>query len=177
MLKKLRLLMLLYGDHQTLKLLYGWYKMEIFYRNATTDDIDFLVESRLDFIHISNTDVNYQLIKSNLYLYFNQGLKEEQCDIILAEIDSFVIATGIIFYYNAVPSLFNPWGKNAYITSMFVNEKYRRQGIASIILDKLIKNALLKGYHIFLLQESDMGKPLYEKYGFHEGKKGMILKL
>jgi GNAT superfamily N-acetyltransferase len=60
---------------------------------------------------------------------------------------------------------------------MFVNEKYRRQGIASIILDRLIQTALHKGYHIFMLQESDMGKPLYEKYGFHEGKKGMILKL
>lgn len=151
--------------------------MGITYRNATIDDLDFLVESRLDFIHISYTDENYKLIKSNLYLYFEHGLKESQCDIILAEVASSVIGTGIIFYYNSVPSLFNPWGKNAYITSIFVNENYRRQGIASIILDKLIKTALLKEYHIFMLQETDMGKPLYEKYGFHEGKKGMILKL
>lgn len=151
--------------------------MGIVYRNATIDDIEFLVESRLDFIHISYTDENFELIKSNLNFYFEHGLKEKQCDIVLAEVDSSVIGTGIIFYYNSVPTLFNPRGKNAYITSMFVNEKYRRQGIASIILDKLIKTALLKEYHIFLLQETDMGKPLYEKYGFHEGKKGMILKL
>lgn len=141
------------------------------------DDIDFLVESRLDFIHISNTDENYELMKGNLYFYFEQALINEQCDIILAEVDASVIGTGIIFYYNSVPSLFNPWGKNAYITSLFVDEKYRRQGIASTILDNLIKTALLKGYHIFLLQETDMGRSLYEKYGFHEGKKGMILKL
>lgn len=151
--------------------------MEVTYRNATIEDIDFLVDSRLDFIHISCTDDNYGFIKSNLYDYFEAGLKEKQCDIVLAEVASSVIGTGIIFYYNSVPSLFNPWGKNAYITSMFVNEKYRRQGFASTILDKLIKTAKLKDYHVFILQETDIGKPLYEKYGFHEGKKGMILKL
>jgi len=143
--------------------------MGIIYRNATIDDLDFLVESRLDFIHISNNDENYELIKSNLYFYFEHGLNEKQCDIVLAEDNSLVIGTGIIFYYNSVPSLFNPWGKNAYITSMFVNEKNRRQGIASIILDKLIKTSILKEYHVFLLQETDIGKPLYEKYGFQEG--------
>lgn len=150
--------------------------MEIIYRNATIDDIDFLVESRLDFIDITNTDENYELLKNNLYIYFEKGLLEKQCDIVLAEVDSSVIATGIIFYYSSVPSQFNPWGRNAYITSIFVNEKYRRQGIASNILDKLIKEALRKDYHIFYLYESEMGKPLYEKYGFGEGKKGMFLK-
>ncbi|MGF7145926.1 ribosomal protein S18 acetylase RimI-like enzyme [Anaerotaenia torta] len=151
--------------------------MQITYRNATIDDIDFLVESRLDFIHRTPADESYEFIKSNLYSYFEQGFKENQCDIVLAEANSSVVGTGIIFYYNSVPSSFNPWGKNAYITSIFVNEKYRRQGIASIILDKLIKAAMLKEYHVFLLQETDVGRPLYEKYGFHEGKKGMILKL
>ena len=151
--------------------------MEVIYRNAIMEDIDFLVDSRLDFINISYADESYELLKSNLYLYFEKGLLEKQCDIVLAEVDSSVIGTGIIFYYNSVPSLFNPWGKNAYITSMFVNEKYRRQGIASTILDKLIRTARVKEYRIFLLQESKMGKPLYEKYGFHEGKNGMLLKL
>lgn len=151
--------------------------MGIIYRNATIEDIDFLVESRINFIHILPSDEIYEQIKNNLYLYFEHGLKEKQCDVVLAEVDSSVIGTGIIFYYNSVPSIFNPWGRNAYITSMYVNEKYRHQGIASDILDKLIKTALLKDYHIFLLQETDMGKPLYEKFGFHEGKKGMILKL
>ncbi len=150
--------------------------MDITYRNATIIDLDFLVESRLDFIHISSVDENYELIKRNLYLYFENSLEAKQCDIVLAESNSSVIGTGIIFYYNSVPSFFNPWGKNAYITSMFVKEEYRRRGIASTILDELIKIAQHKEYHIIILQESDMGRPLYEKFGFHEGKKGMILK-
>lgn len=151
--------------------------MDIKYRNAILDDIDFLVESRLDFSKLSHTDENYEMIRNNLYIYFEHAIKEKQCGIVLAEAGTSVIGTGIIFYYNSVPSVFNPWGKNAYITSMYVDENYRRQGIASTILDTLIKAAKLKGYHVFLLQETAIGKHLYEKYGFKEGKKGMILKI
>lgn len=151
--------------------------MVINYRNAIVEDMALLVESRLSFIHISKTDANYQLLKNNIQNYFEKGFKEKQFDIILAEHENSIIGTGIIFYYDAVPSSFNPWGKNAYITSMFVNESYRRCGIATNILDKLIQISKSKGYHVFILQESDMGRPLYEKYGFHEGKKGMILKI
>lgn len=151
--------------------------MEIIYRNATINDMDFLVESRLDFIHVLKSEANYQVLKNSIQNYFENGFKENQFDIILAEYENSVIGTGIIFYYNAVPSSFNPWGKNAYITSMFVNENYRRRGIATIILDKLIQISKSKGYHVFILQESDMGRALYEKYGFQEGRKGMILKI
>jgi len=151
--------------------------MVINYRNATVEDIALLVESRLNFIHVFKIDANYQLLKSNIQNYFEKGFKETQFDIILAEHENSIIGTGIIFYYDAVPSSFNPWGKNAYITSMFVNENYRRGGIATNILDNLIQISKSKGYHVFILQETDMGRPLYEKYGFHEGRKGMILKI
>lgn len=151
--------------------------MEIIYRNATINDMDFLVESRLDFIHVFKSEADYQLLKNSIQNYFENGFKENQFDIILAEYENSIIGTGIIFYYDAVPSSFNPWGKNAYITSMFVNENYRRRGIATKILDKLIQISKSKGYHVFILQESDMGRALYEKYGFQEGRKGMILKI
>lgn len=75
------------------------------------NDLDFLVESRLDFIYISSADENYELIKKNLYLYFEKSLEEKQCDIVLAEFNFLVIGTGNVFYYDSVPSLFNPWGK------------------------------------------------------------------
>lgn len=151
--------------------------MEIKYRNATIDDIDFLVKSRLDFIHILDTDKDYDIVKSNLYRYFSNGLKENQCDVILAEDNNSVIGTGIIFYYDAVPSMFNHSGKNAYITSIFVNEEYRRQGIASAIVNRLIEIAHKKEHYIIVLHETKMGRPLYRKFGFKEGKKGMILKV
>ena len=84
------------------------------------------------------------------------------------------MGTGVAFYYHSVPSQFNPHGKNAYITSMYVAEHYRRRGIATQILDRLVQTAKTRGYRIFFLQESAMGRPLYEKYGFRPGTPGMI---
>lgn len=113
------------------------------------------------------------MFKNNIQNYFETGFKDDQFNIIFAEHENLVIDAEIIFYYEAIPSLFNPWGKNAYITSMFVSENYRRRGIATNILDKLIQISKPKGYHVFILQELEMGRGLYEKYGFHEGRKGM----
>lgn len=151
--------------------------MDINYRRATIEDMAFLVNSRLNFIHVTKDDPDYELLKSNICTYFENGFKEKQFDIVLAEHNNSIIGTGIIFYYDSVPSLFNPWGKNAYITSMYVDKNYRRHGIAINILDQLIQIAKVKGNHVFILIELKMGRPVYEKYGFHDGRKGMILKL
>lgn len=150
--------------------------MEFYYRNATVDDIDFLVKSRLDFINVACNDPDYSFIESNLQRYFKQNLHNQTCDAILAENGDAIVGTGIMFYYNSVPSRFNPLGKNAYIACMFVDEAFRCQGIGFSILDRLVQQARAKDYHIFILQESEMGRPLYQKYGFSCGKAGMILK-
>ena len=145
--------------------------MEIIYRNATIDDIDFLVESRLDFIHVFKKDAEYQLLKNNIQNYFETGFKEGQFNIILAEHENLVIGTGIIFYYDAVPSSFNPWGKNAYITSMFVNENYRRRGIATNILDKLIQISKPKGYHVLFFKNRKWEEAFMKSMGFMKEEK------
>ena len=152
-------------------------KMEIVYRNAVIADLSFLVESRLDFIGITRDDSDFEFIKNNISRYFQQSIEEKSCDIILAEHNGFIVGTGIVFYYNSVPSTFNPLGKNAYITSMYVSEEYRRWGIGTVVLDKLVSLAKDRGYSVLFLQASDMGKPLYEKYGFSDSKAGMFLKL
>ena len=151
--------------------------MEINYRNATEKDLNFLVENRLAFIKMADDSEDYLFTKNSIREYFQNALKENQCDIILAEHKGAVIGTGIVFYYNSVPSKFNIWGKNAYITSMYVYEEYRQNGIASEILTRLLNLAKEKGYHVFFLQESDIGSALYEKFGFVEGNAGMLLKI
>lgn len=151
--------------------------MEVHYREATIDDIDFLVHSRLDFIDVHSTDMNYELIKGNLYLYFSSSLTEDKCNVVLAEVNKCVVGTGIVFYYDSVPSLFNPSGKNAYITSMFVNENYRRNGIATNILDRLVNIVKAKDCPAIFLAASAEGRPLYKKYGFCDSLQGMYIKL
>lgn len=50
--------------------------------------------------------------------------------------------------------------------NMYTNPKYRRKGIAYQTLDMLIKDSKSKGISAISLEATDMGQPLYEKYGF-----------
>lgn len=145
------------------------------YRFADTNDLDLLVQLRLDFIEANRENEQYDIIKENCYSYFQTSLQNGFCDVILAEAEEIIVGTGIVFYYNSVPSTFNITGKNAYVTSMYVKEEYRRKGIATTMLKKLIDVSNKKGYPIIMLNASEMGKTLYKKLGFTEIRNGMIL--
>ena len=147
------------------------------YQFATINDLDLLVQLRLDFIEADRENEQYDVIKDNCYIYFRNALQNGFCDVILAETEDKIIGTGIIFYYNSVPSTFNINGKNAYVTSMFVKDEYRRKGIATTMLKQLIAVANQKGYQIIMLNASETGKTLYKKFGFTEIQNGMILNI
>lgn len=145
------------------------------YRMATYEDIDLLVEQRLKFIEVAENDDMYDVIKHNCYLYFQKAFADNACDVVLAEDNDLCVGTGIVFYYDSVPSVLNVTGKNAYITSMYVEPGYRKKGIGRTIVEKLIDVAAARGYKIIMLNASDMGKSMYQKIGFVEINNGMIL--
>lgn len=119
--------------------------------------------------------MDFEIIRKNCYSYFEKALYEETCDVILAEKEQKCIGTGIVFYYDSVPSKINLTGKNAYITGMYVEPEYRGRGVAKEILRRVISRVSGKGYKVIMLNASDMGRPLYEKVGFQEIHGGMIL--
>lgn len=63
-----------------------------------------------------------------------------------------------------MPTYHNPSGKKAYIMNMYTAPEYRRQGIAIHTLDLLVKNAKEQGVLQIVLEATDMGRLLYEKY-------------
>lgn len=65
-----------------------------------------------------------------------------------------------------MPTYHNPSGKKAYIMNMYTIPEYRRRDIAIKTLDMLIKDTRNKGITSISLEATDMGRPLYEKYGF-----------
>lgn len=50
--------------------------------------------------------------------------------------------------------------------NMHTSPEYRRQGIAFHTLDLLVEKAKQHGVSEVTLEATDMGRPLYEKYGF-----------
>ncbi len=149
----------------------------MYYRPATIDDIDLLVTLRLDFIKVHEENEKYEELKENCYTYFKKAFANDSCDVILAEENGTCIGTGIVFYYDSVPSPFNITGKNSYITSMYVEPSYRCKGIGTELLERVIECVKRRGVKVIFLSASEMGRPLYEKRGFADGKNGMMLDL
>lgn len=148
------------------------------FRLATSKDLELLVEMRLEFINVQAADDKYEDIRKNVYKHlFEKAFKENACDVVFAEDDEKCIGTGIVYYYDLIPSLFTPNGKKAYLTNMYVASEYRRRGIGSEILEKLIECAKKRGAKEMCLNPSEMGRPLYEKRGFKDSRDGMTLNL
>ena len=62
--------------------------------------------------------------------------------------------------------------------NMYTAPAYRRQGIAFHTLDLLVKVIRKQGVSQITLEATEMGRPLYEKYGFvkmEEGKKDSVV--
>ncbi len=50
--------------------------------------------------------------------------------------------------------------------NMYTAPAYRRKGIAAQTLDLLVRDSRERGITAISLEATDMGRPLYEKYGF-----------
>jgi ribosomal protein S18 acetylase RimI-like enzyme len=57
-------------------------------------------------------------------------------------------------------------GKTAYISGMYVEPDYRRKGIAKNILLEIMEDARKENCERMVLDTTQSGKKLYEKYGF-----------
>lgn len=66
----------------------------------------------------------------------------------------------------------------SHIMNMYTAPEYRRQGIAFHTLDLLVtvKDAKEQGVLQIALETTDMGRPLYERYGFVKMEDEMELK-
>ena len=66
-------------------------------------------------------------------------------------------------------------GKTAVLMNVYTKEEYRRRGLASKILQKIIADARAEGVTCIDLSATRMGKPLYLKNGFRIAGYGQIL--
>ncbi len=147
---------------------------QIQYREATLEDLEFLVAERLRFIKVNPEHPQYKSIRDNCRSFFQKGLSEQTCCAVLAQEDGRCIGTAVVFLYLSVPSGRNHTGKNAYITSVFVEESHRRQGIGSQLVRRIVAWAQEMGCINIMLTATEMGKPLYETLGFIQTPGAML---
>ena len=133
------------------------------YKKATIADIDELVKTRIIVLRAANklsNDVDMSLVEKESYEYYKSALETgEHVAYLVYDNATFIGAGGVSFYHN-------PTGKKAYIMNMYTASEYRRQGIAFHTLDLLVKDVRKQGVSHITLEATEMGRPLYEKYGF-----------
>ena len=139
------------------------------YKKATIEDIDELVRTRSIVLRAANKlsdDVDMSLVEKESYEYYMRALETGEHIAYLVYDNGTFIGAGGVSFYQVMPTYHNPTGKKAYIMNMYTAPEYRRQRIAFHTLDLLIKDAWKQGVPQIALEATDMGRPLYEKYGF-----------
>ena len=139
------------------------------YKKATTKDIAELVRTRVIVLRAANKlsdHVDMSIVEQESYAYYKRAVETgEHMAYLVYDKETFIGAGGVSFY-QVMPTYHNPSGKKAYIMNMYTAPEYRRQGIAFHTLDLLVKAAKERGISQIALEATDMGRPLYEKYGF-----------
>ena len=143
--------------------------MEIVLKRAGTGDAELLAEMRLEMRRERETAVCHipdeELYRHNLEFFRTHLADGSFISYIAWEGDRAAACSGLSLQVHP-PTYENPTGKHGYITNMYTRPTWRRQGIARMLVDKLVEAAARSGCAQLFLNASPMGRPLYIRYGF-----------
>lgn len=149
------------------------------YKRAMLENIEELVRTRILVLRAANKlsdDVDMSLVEKETCAYYKRALETGEHIAYLVYDNGTFIGAGGVSFYQVMPTYHNPSGKKAYIMNMYTAPEYRRRGIAFHTLDLLVKAAKEQGVSQIALEATDMGRPLYEKYGFVKMEDEMEIK-
>lgn len=141
-------------------------------RKATIEDMDILIKLRLDYLSAdmgSLAPADEAAIRSQLATYYTKHINNDFIAV-LAELNGIVVSTAflVISEKPANPTFIT--GKTGTILNVLTYPEYRRMGIATKLVYRIIDEAKQQGVSSIDLSATEDGKPLYEKLGFIESK-------
>lgn len=143
--------------------------MDLIYKRATVEDIDLLTETRVEVLRAANqlsADIDMSQVRDQSGAYYRQALADNSHIAYLVFQGDKVVGTGGVSFFRVMPTYHNPSGYKAYIMNIYTHPACRRRGIAYQTLDLLVNASQERGITAISLEATDMGRPLYEKYGF-----------
>lgn len=147
------------------------------YVTATNDDMELLIESRLEMLKVVN-ELPEEYVFSNEFIETTRAYFENANQTtILAMENEKVIGCATLCYIELMPTFSHPTGKRSHLMNVYTSKKYRRQGIAARMLGMLIDEAKQKGVTEMSLDATEAGRPLYKKFGFTDSEECMVLEL
>jgi GNAT superfamily N-acetyltransferase len=147
-------------------------KEKIVYRPAVNKDVPDLVNQRIQFLnehfnHPENDET--AVVRKSLQEYFAKAILAKDFIAWLAEYEGKIIATsGMVVWQK--PALYGgvESGRLGYLLNFYTVPEARRKGIATRLLNELIKEAKSLGLRYLHLHASKDGINIYRKAGFVE---------
>ncbi|MDR2937359.1 MAG: GNAT family N-acetyltransferase [Prevotellaceae bacterium] len=149
----------------------------ITYRKATLHDAEKLAKIRSIFLREASnvfSESEKNSVEQANFEYFKKALCDNSFVAWLALDGEEIVATSGVSFSAEPPSFKVPNGKVAYIMNMYTFPTHRKRGIATELFTKIVEEAKLLGCKKITLSATDMGRPLYEKYGFKDAHNNMV---
>ena len=145
------------------------------YRITTDDDIELLMESRLTMLkEVNNLPDDYEYPQEFIDCSRDYFLNGDQTTVLALD-GGRIAGCASISYITIMPTFSHPTGKRAHLLNVYSNPNYRGQGIAKKMVTMLIEEAWNRGATEISLDATKMGRPLYEKLGFHNSTEVMAI--
>jgi GNAT superfamily N-acetyltransferase len=154
------------------------------YRKAGIDDIPELVRLRLEFSEVSSryfkrefTDETREILRVTNADYFTAGLLDGSLVVFVAEDGGKIVGTSGIMFWRHLPGPAALDGRKAVIANMYTLPEYRKQGIATRLMELQLEEARVRGVKVVNLSATADGRAVYEKLGFVNDTDEMRIKL
>lgn len=156
------------------------------YRRANANDVETLVNYRIQFLNELESRKSHQLrkdkteaLRKNLNEYFSSVISSDDFISLLAEYEGRIVATGSMVVWRRPPRYGGlESGRAGYILNLYTIPEARRSGICTKLLSKMIEEAKALGLKYLHLHAEPDGIRIYMRAGFVEpDSPEMILKL
>lgn len=139
------------------------------YRRLGQRDLDSFIGLRIRQLREEGAteDVN---LRPALLDYYIRHMKDGTFVAWLAVDDDRIVGTSGMSFVEKPPYFGCPSGRMGLLSSMYTDPRYRRRGIATELLRKVVDEAKAYGCGTVQITASDMGVKLYDAFGFvHNG--------
>lgn len=144
---------------------------------ASKADVELFMQSRLEMLKVVNDLPSDFCFDNELIEKSREYFEKADQTTVLALDGETVIGCTTLCYIELLPTFSHPTGKRAHLMNVYTNDQYRRQGIASRMMQMVIHEAKAKRVTEISLDATESGRPLYKKFGFVGNDEGMVLTL
>lgn len=139
--------------------------MAVQYRKLTENDLETFIEMRIRQLREEGATEEIDL-KPALLDYYKRHMTDGTFVSWLAVDGEKVVGTSGMSFVEKPPYFSCPSGKIGLLSSMYTADEYRRQGIAKVLLTRVVEEARAYGCGCVQITASDMGVLLYTDFGF-----------